>query len=373
VLAGDSKTTIEGLFALEAEAAPKLAAVDDVDRLVRYNRWLYVLLNNFVSFADFYASDRPAVFQAGTLYLDGRSCELCIRVDDVAKHSAVATLGKAYLVYCDCVRKAPPDKTEKMTIVAAVTAGASDSLMVGRNGVLLDRQGRDWDATVVKVIENPIGLREAFWAPYRRMGRMIAEQVEKLAAAREKAVQERSATAIETAAKASQQPPPPAAASGAPPTPAAAPFDIGKTVGVLAAIGLAVGALGTAVATIAKTFLDLTWWQMPLAILGVAAVISGPSVILAWLKLRQRVLGPILDGAGWAINGRIKITLGLGRMLTGTAALPPGAVRSLEDPYQEKALVDWRRLGRVALVALVVVALAFAAYFGLLRLMGRSL
>ena len=53
----------------------------DVERLVRYHRDLRALLHNFVNFADLYSRDRLAVFQAGTLYLDSRSTELCIRVD----------------------------------------------------------------------------------------------------------------------------------------------------------------------------------------------------------------------------------------------------------------------------------------------------
>ena len=46
-----------------------------------------------------------ATFQAGTLYLDGRSCDLCVPISDVAKHAAVATLSRVCLVYCDCVRR----------------------------------------------------------------------------------------------------------------------------------------------------------------------------------------------------------------------------------------------------------------------------
>ena len=55
--------------------------------MVRYRRDLYRLLRNFVNFADFYDPRRPAVFQAGTLYLDGRACHLCVKVDDPAAHA----------------------------------------------------------------------------------------------------------------------------------------------------------------------------------------------------------------------------------------------------------------------------------------------
>src|SRR6185436_11638324 len=97
-------------------------AIVAVDKLVRYHRDLYRLLNNFISFRDFYRRKDKAVFQVGTLYLDQR--------------------------YCELTRKSTG---EKMTIAAAFTNGDSDNLMVGRNGIFYDRSGRDWDATITKI------------------------------------------------------------------------------------------------------------------------------------------------------------------------------------------------------------------------------
>ena len=97
-----------------------------------------------------------------------------------AKHAAMAGLAGTYLAYCDCVRKG---SGEKMQIVAAFTDGDSDNLMVGRNGIFYDRKGRDWDATITKIVDNPISIRQAFWAPYKKVVRMIEEQVAKRAAA----------------------------------------------------------------------------------------------------------------------------------------------------------------------------------------------
>ena len=92
----------------------------------------------------------------------------------------MAGLAGTYLAYCDCARKGTG---EKMQIVAAFTGGDSDNLMVGRNGIFYDRKGRDWDATITKIIENPISIRQAFWSPYKKLVRMIEEQVAKRAAA----------------------------------------------------------------------------------------------------------------------------------------------------------------------------------------------
>ena len=328
ILTGDAKATVTALIAKDKALEPQAQAIAAVDGLVRYYRDLYRLLNNFVSFTDFYSPDRKAVFQAGTLYLDGRSCELCVRVDDAAKHGALASLSKTYLAYCDCNRRGG---TDKMTIAAAFTDGDSDNLMVGRNGVFYDRNGNDWDATITKIVEHPIGIRQAILLPYKRLGRFLGEQIQKMAVAKEKAAIGKAETQIvATAAKAEAGKP---AAAAAPPS----PFDAAKFAGIFAAIGLALGAIGTAIASLVTGFLRLAWWQMPLAILGIMAVISGPSVVIAWLKLRQRNLGPILDASGWAVNARVKVNIPFGRSLTGTAKLPPGASRTLQDPYQDKS------------------------------------
>jgi len=346
ILAGKGKDALDALIAQDKALEPEIKAITAVERLVRYYRDLYRLLNNFVSFADFYARDRKATFQAGTLYLDGRACELVVRVGDQAKHAALATLSKTYLAYCTCTRKG---SNEKMTIAAAFTGGDSDNLMVGRNGVFYDRKGQDWDATITKIIEHPISIRQAILMPYKRLGRMIGEQVEKLAAAREKAAMDKAAGGIKQVSKELQATKP----RPAPPQ----PFDIAKFAGVFAAIGLAIGAIGTAIAAVVSGFLSLAWWQMPLAILGVFLVISCPSAVIAWLKLRQRNLGPILDACGWAVNARVKINIPFGGALTSVAKLPPDSERCLVDPYGRKHPLRW------FLALLVVVLLAAAAIY----------
>ena len=323
ILSSDAQQAINALIEKDKALEEEAANIAAVEKLVRYHRDLFQLLNNFVSFRDFYSPGSKAIFQAGTLYLDGRSCDLCIKVADPAQHSVLGSLSQMYLAYCNCTRKG---SDEKMTIAAAFTDGDSEQLMVGRNGVFYDRQGRDWDATIVKVIENPISIRQAFWAPYRRIVKMISEQIEKFAASKDKAMQDKAATGIAEAGKKAE--------NATSPTPSA--FDIGKFAGIFAAIGLAIGAIGTALAATISGFLQLQWWQMPLAIVGVMLLISGPSMLIAYMKLRQRNLGPVLDANGWAVNSRAKINIPFGATLTRIAELPEGASRSLADPFEEK-------------------------------------
>jgi hypothetical protein len=341
ILSGNFQGAITELIEKDRALEPQANAIASVDRLLHYCRDLYRLLNNFVSFHDFYTPGFKAVFQVGTLYIDGRCCELCIKISDVAKHSALATLSHTYLTYCECTRGG-----EKMLIAAALTDGDADNLLVGRNGVFYDRQGQDWDATIIKIVENPISIRQAFWSPYKRIARMVTEQIEKVAAARDKQVQTSAAAGVTEAGKKTE------VAKHS----LDQPFDVAKFAGIFAAIGLAVGAIGTAIASVVTGFLGLRWWQMPLTFAGLVFVISGPSMLLAYLNLRKRNLAPILDANGWAINTMAMINIPFGSSLTCMAKLPEGAQRTLLDPFAQKDL-PWRRYAVFALFAIITLFL----------------
>ena len=347
LLASGAKQQLASLIEQDDAARVVEARITDLEKLVRMQRDLVHLLNNFVSFAEFYAR-RGGIFEAGTLYLDARSCDLTVRVDDVARHAVLAGLAKAYLAYCDCTRAG-----RKMTIVAAFTAGDVDFLLVGRNGVFYDRRGEDWDATITKVIENPISIRQAFLSPYKKFLRAIEEQVAKRAAASDQKATDVIAPLV---------PPPSAADKGAKPEPPKPPARPRIDVGTVAALGVALGSISAVLVGVFAKFVELGWW-IPVALVGILAAISGPSMVIAWLKLRQRSLGPLLDAGGWAINGRMKNNVPLGASLSAIAQLPPGADRQLRDPYPTS------HTGRNTTLLLLLLALAvyFAWRVGALR------
>lgn len=324
--AAGTKDALTALIAADEEVREDYTKIASVEQALRYRRDFVRLLRNFVNFSEFYQR-KGATFQAGTLFLDARSCDLVIYVNDAAKHAKLAGLSSAYLAYCDITRP----NGEKKAIVAAFTGGDTDDLMVGRNGVFYDRSGKDWDATITAIIENPISIRQAFWAPYKRLVRLIEEQVAKRAAEKEAAS---TAKIDETAAKAATADQTPAPAPGAP---AAAPAEAPKKVdvGMVAAVGVAVAGFATFLTGVIGVFLGLGIW-MPFGILAVLLAISTPSMLIAWLKLRRRNLGPILDANGWAINASARINVPFGTALTSLRALPEGSSRDLDDPFAEK-------------------------------------
>jgi hypothetical protein len=289
-----------------------------VEKLLRFQKDLAKLLSNFVNFADFYGR-KWSVFQSGTLYLDNRSYNLCIDVTDPGRHSLLAHLAGAYLAYCDLARA----DGQKRQIVAIITDGDSDNLIVGRNGVFYDRTGKDWDASIAKIVANPISIRQGFWSPYKKVARLISDQIAKRAAAMDATAQQKIAAQAQSVEEMEKNPPPP------PP-----PNKIDP--GTLAAIGLVLTTLLGAIGTFMAAILGRNPIEIPFILIGIGLAISLPSTFLAFLKLRKRNLGPILDANGWAINNSAKMNIPFGRSLTDMPHLPAGAERALTDPFAEK-------------------------------------
>lgn len=362
-LAGDAKAQLSALIAADLNLKPEADAIDSVEKIVRFKRDFQTLAENFVNFRRFYNRGEKSVFQTGELFIDNRSCDLVMRVDDVAKHGALAGLSACYIAYLKCTRKGT---VATRTIAAVFTDGDVDFLRVGRNGVFYDRDGNDWDATITKVIENPLSLRQAFWAPYKRVVRAIETQVEKAAAAKEKAAKAKMDGNLAKAKTGATAKPGKPVDPKAPPAKAPA-FDAAKYAGIFAAVGLAAGVLIGALSMLLTGFFNLTWWQMPLVILAVMLLISAPSVFLAALKLRTRNLGPILEANGWAINARARINIPFGRSLTHLAALPEGAsFGSDDDPYAEESS-KWP-LVKNMLIGYIVVSIGFGIWVSIKHL-----
>ncbi len=346
ILGAGHKPQVDALIDKDKAVEAEVNAIHSVERLLRYKRDLFLLVNNFVSFRNFYTGRAKAIFQIGTLYLDGRSCDLTVRVEDVAKHAAFAVMSGICLVYCECVRGA-----EKMNIATAFTSGDSDYLMAGRNGIFYDRQGRDWDAVVVRIIDNPISIRQAFWSPYKKLSKAISDGLQKFAASRASSAEGQM---IKTVVENGKE-----VVNAAPPKP---PFDVGKFAGIFAAIGLAIGAIGGILASIVGGVLSLKFWQIPIAIAGLLLLVSGPAMVMAWFKLKRRNLAPILDANGWAVNARARINIPFGTSLTSLAILPEGAHRALLDPYADKQM-RWPYYMLAAIAVLSLLTLWYVLFF----------
>jgi len=345
ILASNVQSEITALIAKDAALESENAQIADVEKLIRYHANLVTLLENFVNMGRLYNPKSIAIFRVGTLYMDTRACSLCFHVDDVGSHSAQSAASKCCLAYCTLTR---PGTKETRTICASFTAGFAQTLWVGRNGIFYDLDGKDWDATIIKMVDNAISIREAFWDPWRKIAAMISSQVNKMLAARQTAALTNASVKVAMADK----------TVGAP---AEAPkkMEGAALASSVAAIGIAIGLIGSAIGGLVSAISGLPIWKTALGIIAVFLIVSGPSMILGWLRLRARDIAPILNACGWAINRRLRFSLTLGRLFTTEAVLPPQAVRELTDPFADDHSA--RNLVIVLLFALAAAAGLWAA------------
>ena len=307
------RDAVEAMIVGSAKTAFDLDNIRLTEKLILYQANLLRLANNFVSFPHLYDPGSRAMFEMGTLVMDGRRFNFGVRVSNRAQHSAVAKTGNMYVLY---VEVAPPGGATKYEVAVPVTSGGMGNLCVGKRGIFQDIHGAEHDARVAQIIENPISVTEAILSPFKRLGRMLSGKIEAITSAAEKDFDKKTSVAVDQATKA------PPAAQSAP----AAPQNRGLMAGgLLMGGGVAVAALGSAVAYITKTLEDVDGWKIALTIaLAVLAVLL-PVAIIGLVKLRKRDLSAILEGSGWAINARMRLTLRQGRFFTQRPKYPKGA------------------------------------------------
>jgi hypothetical protein len=286
---------------------PRLDAVENLEKLLLFQRWLLAFANNFIAVPDLYSLKRRALFEQGRLILAGRLFTLAIHVPDRAAHAALASSNTLCLAYLKLER---PGLAAPLEVVVPVTSGTSEGITVGKRGIFYDREEKEYDATITQVISNPVSLWEAMTAPFARIGKFISSKVQSFGESGDKAMEAKLAAAPA---------PPPAGA----PAPAASPLG-----GTIAAGGLAFAAVGSAIAFILNQLRSLTLLDLLRATLAIVLIVMIPAGILGWWKLRQRNLAVLLEGSGWALNDRLLLTRPLGRLFTRR---PPRPANSSVD------------------------------------------
>lgn len=360
ILIAGEKEALLALVEKDKALAAESSSIDDVKKLMYYYRDFYRLLKNFVLFTDFYsrAPGVRAMFELGQLYIDQRCCDLCIRVSDMGKHADMAALSGIFLIYFKATSKV---LGKSMDAVAVMTDGDIFDLRPGKNGIFYDLQGNNWDAVITKVVDNPVSISQAFWAPYRKAWEFCVGIINKSAADKDAKINADLQAKVQTAAATT-----PGAADAAKSDKQQA-FDIAKFAGIFAALGMAMGYIGTFLTSIVTGIQSTPPLDLILILLGLMLVISGPSCFIAWTKLRKRNLGPILNANGWAINSKVLVNILFGGKLTTVAKYPK---LKLADPYDQKTPAWKIWLPTV----LVILAIAFLAlYFtGNLEFIGLS-
>lgn len=314
------ETYVDGRLAAKAreliESDRKVAGIllqaREVERLLLYHVHLMRFANNFVSFPQLYAREERALFEMGSAVIDGRWLSFALRVDDLPGHAAVAKLSSLYVLYLEITGLA----SEKFVVASPVTSGSKGNLCVGKRGVFFDVSGREYDARVIQVAENPVSLREALAMPFLRLWRLAEGKLETWSSAAEKDM-EKTVTAPTNI-------PVPQPAVSRPSSPGSlGPLGNGAFMG----LGVTVAALGSAFAFVTKTFAGLHLTQLAFGFLATALAVMLPVTLIAIVKLRRQDLSSLLEASGWAINARMRLSRAQRRFFTRGQSLPIGALK----------------------------------------------
>ena len=347
ILKEDKKAALLELIEKDKAEEANALSIEEVDKVLHLQKNFYRFLNNYVVLADFYDPKQKAMFQAGRLYIDQRSTDLCVKVDGPSPE--ISSLSGMYILYCACTSE---KLGKSFNIAAVLTDGDVDGLREGKNAVFYDRDGNDYTAKVIAIVDNPISVRQAFWSPYKKVARMISDKIDKSAAEKnEKSLTDLTAKA-DTATSTKLEGDGKEAAKAA-----TSSFDIAKFAGIFAAIGMAIGFIGQFLVAVVQGAAALKFWELLLVIVGILLLISGPSMFIAWRKLRKRDLGPVLNANGWAINAKSLVNVKFGRTLTSLANFP--RLTAVDPAARKRAFWKWF-CGIV-----VCVAVAGGVYWGI--------
>ncbi len=287
----------------DAEYADEIAAIDVLETLVLYRRWLFPIANNFLNFSKLYALNERALFEHGRLFIGGRELCFAMRVTDRNAHLPLAKASGIRVLYV---------AVEQDEYAVPVTAGSGNDLIIGRRGVFRRVSGVLVPAKVVHVVENPVSLGEAVAQPFVRIGSLITGRLEKWQSEAGKDLES-------TVTKAGNEAPPP-------------PADANKQ-GSSPLLGgsLAFAAIGSSFAFITQQLSQIQPATIVLALLSVVGVILVPTAVLAGIKLYRRNLAALLEANGWAINDRMRLSWAQGRLFTRRPDLPKQARLEIHD------------------------------------------
>jgi len=307
------KSATRELIAESHRTALDLDNVRLLERLILYQAWMLPFVNSFVSFPALYDPKKRALFEMGSLIMDGRHFTLAVRILDRDLHKRLSASSNVFVLFAEVTGR---DGKAMYDVAIPVTSGGRGNLQVGKRGIFVDTDGHSHHAKVTHIVENPISFREALVSPFLRMGHAITGKLEQMQSAAEDKIEKFGVGAVTKVEEATTTP-----AAEVAPQPAAT-----STGGLLAGGGIALAALGSSGAFVLSTLAGMKVWTILGVLFGLSQAILLPILLVAWIKLRRRDLSAILEGSGWGINARMRLTRRQATTFTNRPPYPPGAM-----------------------------------------------
>ncbi|MBQ9337605.1 MAG: hypothetical protein IJS14_09970 [Lentisphaeria bacterium] len=354
---------LQSLIDRDLAYSKEINGFDTVEKLILYQANLVRFLNNYVNLRVLFNPSAESILQAGILVMDGRRFKLAIRISSVADHKKIAERSDICIMYI-AVQTGQKDNLRKMDLAVAVTHGDMNNLFVGKSGVFFTPDGTVWDAKVIDFIQQPVSISEAIKMPFFRFGSFLGKQMDKFFSARTKEFEagfDKSMTQAQTynpAAKAPQQQTP--AVSGSM---------------MLMGGGIGLAAIGSAVAFIAQSLKNVSFWNVLAVFLIILLIFGGPMIVVSLVKLYRRDVAVFLEASGLALNKRMRLNRFMSMIFTERPKVPRNRVAHDDDVVrgiflkeQERTEEEGSGFARVVFTIIwliVLAALGIAAGVGI--------
>mgnify|MGYP006285957951 CR=1 FL=1 len=325
------------LLQQDEDVAEIVAGAQQILRILLYQQNLLRLARNFVSFPELFATDQTALFEQGKTVMDGRWFHFALAVDDPVNHATQTPPSNICTAYLELTGA---EGEAKRHVAVPVTRGTKGNLRAGKRGVFFDTTGRELDARVINIVENPISLREALIAPFVGAWQFVSGRVQSLLTTG----RQRLATGTEQAmipAAPGQQGAQGAGGSGAGAGPMA----------LVAGISVSIAALGSGFAFAVSSLAKAGPRPIGYALLAVVGIVFVPLLFRVIWRLRRQDLSVMLEASGWAVNHRMRLNRRLRRHFTVKKEYPR---RASGGPMR-----GWVR---VTIILLVMAVLMVGAY-----------
>lgn len=271
-----------------------------IEKLMLFQRWILDFINNFVSFPYLYDPGKRAIFEMGTLIMDGKRFNLSVRVNDINMHKNISQFSNFYIIYCSVHKK---DQL-LYNIAVPLTSWTNGNIYIGKPCMFKDVHNNEYEARIIDIIENPVSFIETMTHPFKKILQIINNKIDEFGRSSEEKLLETisSSDTYKTQKEEGSS--------------IAEEQKKQSVLGVLAGGGIAFAAIGSSLAFITKTLSQLSLMTIIGSILGALLLFMLPIIITGIIKLRKRDLNPLLEASGWAINTKMRLTRKQARFFT---------------------------------------------------------
>lgn len=292
-LADNSYEKVSKLIELDLSVKSAIDGYEKLRKLMVYQANMLDFVNNYVNLSRLFNPHQFAIMQTGILILDGKHFSLVTKVNNMAEHKKIISRSNICVAYVEVT--ANGGLFDKTTMAVAITAGTMRNIFIGKMGIFEGCDGREYDAKITDLIQQPVSIKEALLAPFVKFGEFSTKQADKFFSSKNQELDKVVSSEIKNGTLLDN---------------AKAPAPGNKTNLPMLLMGGGVGlaAIGSAFAFIINSLKSVSIWQILAVFFGIILVISAPMLLVSLSKLYNRCISDFLAASQWAINPRMRLS-----------------------------------------------------------------